>query len=37
LEKLARTLIARRGTVRELIAAFRSSPRRPFPEWKEQA
>lgn len=37
LEKLARTLIARRGTVRELIAAFRSSVRRPFPGWREQA
>jgi hypothetical protein len=35
LEKLARTLIARRGVVRELIAAFRSSVRNPFPEWKE--
>lgn len=37
LEKLARTLIARRGTVRELIAAFRNSVRRPFPGWAEQA
>jgi hypothetical protein len=37
LEKLARTLIERRGMVRELIAAFRSSVRNPFPEWKEQA
>jgi hypothetical protein len=37
LEKLARTLIARRGTVRELIEAFRISPRRPFPGWVEQA
>jgi hypothetical protein len=37
LEKLARALIARRGTVRELIEAFRISPRRPFPEWREQA
>jgi hypothetical protein len=37
LEKLARTLIARRGRVRELIAAFRSSPRNPFPEWEDQA
>jgi hypothetical protein len=35
LEKLARVLIARRGTVRELIEAFRISPRRPFPEWVE--
>lgn len=37
LETLARTLIARRRTVRELIEAFRISPRRPFPEWREQA
>ncbi len=37
LEKLAWTLIARRGTVRELIEAFRSSPRQPFPRWVEQA
>jgi hypothetical protein len=37
LEKLVRTLIGRRGVVRELIEAFRVSPRRPFPEWKEQA
>src|ERR1700758_4179534 len=35
LEKLVRTLIVRRGVVRELIAAFRESPRRPFPEWRE--
>jgi hypothetical protein len=37
LERLVRTLIVRRGMVRELIAAFRVSPRRPFPEWREQA
>ena len=37
LEKLARALIARRGAVRELIAAFRSSLRNPFPEWRDQA
>jgi hypothetical protein len=37
LEKLARTLIERRGTVRGLIEAFRSSPRQPFPGWVEQA
>ena len=37
LEKLVRTLIGRRRVVRELIEAFRVSPRRPFPEWKEQA
>ena len=35
LEKLARALIARRGMVRELIEAFRGSPRRPFPGWVE--
>jgi hypothetical protein len=35
LEGLARKLIKRRGTVRELIEAFRISPRRPFPEWVE--
>jgi hypothetical protein len=37
LEQLARKLIARREMVRELIEAFRISPRRPFPEWREQA
>ena len=37
LEKLARVLITRRGLVRELIAAFRASPRDPFPGWVEQA
>ena len=36
-EKLVRTLIARRGLVRELIEAFRVSLRRPFPEGREQA
>jgi hypothetical protein len=36
LEKLAGTLIVRRGMVRELISAFRASPRRPFPAWLEQ-
>jgi hypothetical protein len=35
LEKLSRTLIGRRSMVRELIDAFRVSPRRPFPEWIE--
>jgi hypothetical protein len=33
LEKLVETLISRRGMVRDLIGAFRDSPRRPFPEW----
>ncbi len=37
LEKLVRTLIVRRERVRELIAAFRSSVRRPFPGWVEEA
>jgi len=37
LEKLVRTLIARREMVRELIEAFRNSPRRPFPAWQQQA
>jgi hypothetical protein len=35
LEKLARTLVARRKTVRELITEVRYSPRRPFPGWKD--
>ena len=35
LQKLAATLIERRGRVRELIEAFRTSPRRPFPAWVE--
>ena len=37
LERLARTLIERRKTVRGLIEAFRTSARRPFPGWVEQA
>jgi len=37
LEKLVGELIERRGMVRELISAFRISPRRPFPQWREQA
>lgn len=37
LEKLVRALIGRRALVRELIGAFRASPRRPFPGWVEQA
>jgi hypothetical protein len=36
LEKLVGTLISRRGMVRDLIGAFRDSPRRPFPEWNGQ-
>jgi hypothetical protein len=35
LERLARTLIERRRNVRELIEAFRISPRHPFPNWLE--
>jgi hypothetical protein len=35
LEKLTRALIERRTIVRELIEAFRSSPRKPFPKWLE--
>jgi len=35
LEMLVMKLIERREMVRELIQAFRSSPRRPFPEWVE--
>src|SRR5713101_5763823 len=35
LEKLGRTLIGRRGLVRDLIEAFRVSSRRPFPKWHE--
>lgn len=37
LEKLSRTLLARRGMVRELITAFRVSTRQPFPIWREAA
>ena len=33
LEKLVKTLLERRAMVRELITAFRVSPRRPFPDW----
>jgi hypothetical protein len=37
LEKMVQTLIARRSLVRNLIEAFRLSPRRPFPEWQNQS
>jgi hypothetical protein len=37
LEALVLRLIERKAIVRELISAFRSSPRRPFPEWREDA
>ena len=35
LEGLVRTLIVRRGIVRDLIDAFRTSPRCPFPRWTQ--
>jgi len=35
LEALVQRLIERKTMVRELIMAFRASPRRPFPEWGE--
>jgi hypothetical protein len=35
LQKLVCTLLQRRALVRELITAFRMSPRRPFPNWIE--
>jgi hypothetical protein len=37
LEGLVRNLIERKTIVRELIQAFRSSPRRPFPGWRDEA
>jgi hypothetical protein len=37
LERLVRLLLERRAAVRELITAFRTSPRRPFPNWGEAA
>jgi hypothetical protein len=37
LEALVERLIARKTLVRELILAFRGSPRRPFPEWESEA
>jgi len=37
LEALVQRLIERKTVVRELILAFRGSPRRPFPEWVEDA
>ena len=35
LERLMETLIERQGRIRELIADFRDSDRRPFPMWEE--
>jgi hypothetical protein len=37
LEKLVNALIERRAVVRELILSFRGTPRRPFPEWLDEA
>jgi hypothetical protein len=37
LEKLTLALLNRRSMVRELITAFRTSPRRPFPNWRDDA
>jgi hypothetical protein len=37
LEKLVNALIERRAVVRELILSFRCSPRRPFPDWADEA
>jgi len=37
LEALVTRLLERRALVRELISSFRCSPRRPFPEWGEEA
>jgi hypothetical protein len=34
LEDMVRRLLERRGIVRDLIEAFRVSPRRPFPAWE---
>jgi hypothetical protein len=36
LEKLVRTLIQRRGIVRDLIDEFRESARNPFPKWQSE-
>jgi hypothetical protein len=37
LERLVDELLRRRHSVRDLISAFRISPRRPFPEWSVAA
>jgi len=37
LENLAQLLLERRALVRELITAFRMSPRQPFPNWRNVA
>ena len=36
IERLMEQLLARRGRVRELIAAFRDSSREPFPMWEKK-
>jgi hypothetical protein len=35
MRNLIRTVLARRGIVRDLIEGFRTSPRRPFPNWRQ--
>jgi hypothetical protein len=37
IERLMETLLVRRGRVRELITAFRTSAREPFPNWDRAA
>jgi hypothetical protein len=37
IERLMESLLARRGRVRELITAFRTSTRAPFPNWDRPA
>jgi len=37
LEELVRCLLDRRAKIRELIVAFRTCSRQPFPNWKEDA
>jgi hypothetical protein len=37
LENLVEAIVGRRGKVRELLAAFRDSSRRPFPAWQDAA
>ncbi len=36
IERLLERLLARRGTLRELIATFRDSGREPFPKWNQR-
>ncbi len=37
LERLVKNVIERRNCVRDLVTAFRMSPRRPFPNWADGA